>query len=196
MKNLSFILLCMCQMVFLSGQTVAQENQSKSDSKHKIKMYPSLDLLYQVGGNITSDNFVLQSGLGANVQLNFKLEDHVYWGVGTGFESLNDDQLLPLYLDIKGFVKKNKSSFFFDGQLGYAFMWNNHYSEFNNYTYEGGIRFAAGAGYKFPIDDDHMLMFSLNYKQQYSSITYESPSRDYVDRLGFNLLVFKIGFML
>ena len=196
MKNLQYSLVCLLQLVFFTNQMFAQNSNDATDTKKPLKMFPSVDVLYQVGGNITSDNFVFQSGLGANVQLNFKLEDHVYWGVGTGYETLKDDQLLPLYLDIKGFLKKNKSSVFFDGQLGYAFMWNNHYSEFNNYTYDGGLRFAAGVGYKFPLKDYHLLMFSLNYKQQYSKITYQSVSKDYTDKLGFNLLVFKIGFML
>lgn len=197
MKSRAIKIILSSVFILLVTSLVAQDKEEKKDKK-KIKVHPSLSGVYQAGGILTSDNFVFQNGLGVELMANFEMDSRVYYGFGTGFETLNDDRMIPLIVDVKGFLKKEKPCFFFTGQLGYAFMWNDHYSDYNSYDYEGGIRFAGGVGYRIPfkMKKDAMLLFSATYKQQYATINYDGPADDdYSDRLSFNLLALKMGFL-
>jgi len=169
--------------------------QDKKEDKEPIKLLPALEINYAVGGLINSDNFVFKNGLGLHAIADFEFHEKVYAGVGVGYEQLGEDQLLPIFFDLKAFLKKSKRSTYFTGQLGYALMWNDDLANYNSYTYTGGILFSPGVGYKLPLENAGTVMFNVSYRQQYGSIEYESGGENYTDRLSFTLLAFKIGYL-
>ena len=171
--------------------SMAQEEKSKEP----LKLHPALELNYAIGGLINSDNFVFKSGLGIHAIADFEVSKKVYVGAGVGYEQLDEDQLLPIFFDLKAFAKKDKRSVYFTGQLGYALMWNDDLARYNSYTYTGGILFSPGVGYKLPVKKAGTIMFNVSYRQQYGSIEYESAGENYTDRLSFSLLAFKIGYL-
>lgn len=174
--------------------TINAQEKEKKDKKNKVKLHPSIEAGYMVGGLINSDNFVFKSGISAHLIADFKLNGNVYYGIGAGYEQLKNDKFVPIFLDVKGFLKKNKPSMFFSGQLGYTLAWNDKLYNYNSYSYKGGIMFSPGIGYKIPVKD-HVWMINVSYRQQFARIEYEAPGNKYTDELSFVLLAFKLGLL-
>lgn len=172
----------------LSTPVLAQE-------KEPVKVHPSFEINYGVGGLINSENFVFKNGLGAHAIADFEFHERVFAGFGVGYEQFDSDQWVPIFFDLKAFIKKNKRSAYFTGQLGYTLMWNDNYARYNSYTYTGGIMFSPGLGYKLPLEKAGALLFNVSYRQQFASIEYEAAGENYTDRLSIVLLAFKIGYL-
>lgn len=168
---------------------------TQKNEKEPIAFHPSVELNYAIGGLINSENFVFKNGIGLHAIADFEFHERVYAGLGVGYERLDNDQWLPIFLDLKAFTKKNKRSAYFTGQLGYTLMWNNDFARYNSYTYTGGIMFSPGIGYKLPLEKSGTMLFNVSYRQQYASIEYEAAGENYTDRLSFVMLAFKIGYL-
>lgn len=165
------------------------------DKKKTVQLHPELNVYYQAGGLINSDNFVFRNGIGINAAAHFKFHNKVYYGIGMGYEQLGSEHAVPIYLEVKAFLKKSKSSAFFTGQLGYAFVWNDNLANYNSYESIGGILISPGVGYKLTLSNKQNLMFSVHYKNQYAKIKYETVGKEFEDKFTYNLLVFKIGYL-
>ncbi len=177
-------------ITLLVFNTLAQD-----EKKEPIEFHPSLEVNYAIGGLINSENFVFKNGIGLHAIADFEFHERVYAGLGVGYERLDNDQWLPIFVDLKAFTKKNKRSAYFTGQLGYTLMWNDDFARYNSYTYTGGIMFSPGIGYKLPLEKAGTMLFNVSYRQQYGSIEYESAGENYTDRLSFVLLALKIGYL-
>ena len=185
------IVLVVAAFACIASASLAQDKKEKEP----IQFHPALEVNYAIGGLINSDNFVFKNGLGLHAIADFEFHEKVYAGIGVGYEQLGEDRLLPIFMDLKAFLKKSKRSAYFTGQLGYALMWNNDLANYNSYTYTGGILFSPGVGYKLPLENAGTVMFNVSYRQQYGGIEYESGGENYTDRLSFTLLAFKIGYL-
>lgn len=177
-------------LFFLAVSGFAQEKENEP-----LKIHPSFEVNYGVGGLINSENFVFKNGLGAHAIADFEFHERVFAGLGVGYEQFDNDQWVPIFFDLKAFIKKNKRSAYFTGQLGYTLMWNDDYARYNSYTYTGGIMFSPGIGYKLPLEKAGTLLFNVSYRQQYASVEYEAAGENYTDRLSIVLLAFKIGYL-
>lgn len=180
--------------ILLANTTALSAQEKEKKDKPKFKLHPSIEANYLVGGLINSDNFVFKSGIGGHFIADFKFSDKVYYGIGAGYEQLENDNFVPIFLDVKGFLKKKKASAYFTGQLGYSIAWNDDLYNYNSYSYKGGIMFSPGIGYKIPVKD-HTFLINVSYRQQFARIEYDAPGETYKDDLSFVMLAFKLGLL-
>ncbi len=160
-------------------------------------IHPSIETSFFIGGILNSDNFVLRSGPAIHLEGNWLVDDHVLVGVGSGYEHFGEEQGVPVYLTTTGLLKKNKSSGYFTGKLGYTFMHSDAFARFRNHEFQGGIRYSIGTGYKIALDADHMLMFGLNFMQQFARITYtDEGTGTFEDALIYSFIGFHMRLIL
>ena len=183
-------------LYFLQSSFVATAGGDDKKGKDWV-FHPSFETGLLLGGRINNENFVYESGYFAYLIADVQVSKKVYYGLGSGFNMLEDKTFIPVFVDFKGsFESFNKSSSYFSCQLGYSIASYNDDFEYENVNYKGGIMFSPGFGYRFNIRDSYCLLINISYQHQFGEIEYSaSGGRKISEGMDFDLLFFKLGFM-
>jgi hypothetical protein len=97
-------------------------------------------------------------------------------GLGLGMEQYGDFTTLPLFAQVRGYLRNHRVTPFYHGSVGYGFAWYDNPDNVNEVEFEtkGGLYWEIGVGYKVhfkPLS----LLFNLGYKQQVTVRDFESP---------------------
>lgn len=188
-----FNILLILLLCFLGRQLQAQEEEDKTN----VKFYHELQISGLIGGQISNENFVYQSGLSAQYLANLRLSKRVSYGFGFGYERLiGEETFLPIFLEFKGFTSKKKHPNFLSMQLGYAFAQHPGEEAFVNYRFQGGLFFSPGIGRQFKLGKEIAFALSLHYKHQFARLSYENFGTRYEETLNFDFLVLRLAMSL
>ncbi len=143
---------------------------SFSNAQAKMKANPAVKFttIVQAGilegeANKTFGQFQLVNGIQYNAW---------FYGLGLGVDYYGDKRSVPLFLDIKGDLKKGKKTPFVYADAGYNFSWLREGDKMNfwgtDYKTRGGLFYETGLGYKFILKNKMALGLSAGYsfKQQ------------------------------
>lgn len=122
------------------------------------------------------------------------LGDHFHLGAGIAYEKYDDFQLLPIFLDIHAYTRKQMNSPFFAMQIGYAHGWDKRYQSLEYYDFKGGALIAFDYGRRIPIQKSTSFSIALGLRFQQSRIQFDDASLyEYKEQINMILLNFKAG---
>lgn len=184
---------CICLFTPLYGQ----EEEDEDKSENSLKLHHTAELGFSIGGQVSNDNFVLETGKLFQYTADLQASTRVYYGIGAGIEKFDSETFIPVFASFKGLLKKKDSTPYLTAQMGYAFASNSSLYSYDGYSYRGGILFSPGFGYKLSVKDKYSILFSVNYKHQFAKLNYETYDlHKYQDNLNFDLISFRVGILL
>lgn len=190
-----FIFCFLCLSLPSFAQDEDDEDEEK-DSK-SLNLHHTVEAGFSIGGQLSNDNFVYETGRLFQYTADVQASTRVFYGLGLGIEKFDTETFIPLTASFKGLLKKKDSTPFLTAQLGYAFASNNNVNDYAGYSYQGGLLFSPGFGYKLSVKDKFSILFSVNYKHQFATLKYETFDRQvFRDNLNFDLLSFRVGILL
>lgn len=175
-----------------------EEDEEEEDKEKKsLNLHHAIEAGFALGGQLSNDNFVYETARSFQYTADVQVSTRVYYGLGIGIDKLDTETFVPLFASFKGLLKKKDSTPYLTAQLGYAFASNRNLYNYAGYSYQGGILFSPGLGYKLSVKDKYSVLFSVHYKHQFARLKYETFDRKvYQDHLNFDLLSFRIGLLL
>jgi hypothetical protein len=187
--------------LYLSLPAFAQDDDDEGEDKDKGKksfnLHHTAEVGFSLGGQLSNDNFVYETGRLFQYTADVQVSARVYYGLGIGVEKFDTETFVPLTASFKGLLKKKDSTPYLTAQLGYAFGYNSNVNDYAGYSYQGGLLFSPGFGYKLSVKDKYSILFSVNYKHQFATLKYETFDRQvFRDNLNFDLLSFRVGILL
>ncbi len=109
-------------------------------------------------------------GLTAGLINGYQWNRFIGTGIGVGYEMMDDISTIPLFLELKGFVKRGKVTPFYFLRPGYGILHNANVS-MENRSEQGGKYWHAGVGYQFNFEDASMAI-SIGHLGQDALIKY------------------------
>jgi hypothetical protein len=159
MKCLKLILPCSLFLLTAQGQQKETE---------KVKFIGTFQGgILSGGAKKTAAQFQLLAGIKKNAWL---------VSLGLGFDYYGYKRSVPLFIDIKNIIGRNKNAPFVYAAAGYNFSW----LQSNEKTViwladlgkeKGGLYYDAGAGYKFSLNNKMAFGFSAGYSYKEQSET-------------------------
>lgn len=103
----------------------------------------------------------------------YQFNQYLGTGLGVGLNRFGNYISLPIYASVKGYIKNQKVSPFYFGDIGYGFAWktNEEQDGFIVDNVQGGLYWQLGAGYQINFYKS-ALVFTLGYVQQNSKADY------------------------
>jgi hypothetical protein len=179
------------------AQDEDNEDEDKSKGRKSLNLHHTAEVGFSIGGQLSNDNFVYETGRLFQYTADVQVSARVYYGLGIGVEKFDTETFVPITASFKGLLKKKDSTPYLTAQLGYAFGSNSNVNDYAGYSYQGGLLFSPGFGYKLSVKDKYSILFSVNYKHQFATLKYETFDRQvFRDNLNFDLLSFRVGILL
>ena len=162
----------------------------------KKKLNTRIEFGFDRGIQLSKNFPILKSGEQFNVSVSKVYGSHFEAGVGAGYQNLEDEQFIPIYLLLVGKTKAGNGPYI-ESSVGHAYGENSKYEHTVTSNFEGGKYFSTGIGYEFNIKNQYAFLASCNYIRQQSQVKYYQEERvNYIENLTFDLIVFKIGLLL
>jgi hypothetical protein len=138
---------------------------------------------------------ILKSGYIANVNLSKPFGQHVQFGFGSAYISLEKENFIPIYAYVKAHKKSGKNSYYFESSLGVSKATNYDFKNSIDTKFSGGTYFAPGFGYRYNVNKKWSLSSGINYIMQKAKLDQidENQNVFYTEPLNIDLIVFKIG---
>ena len=183
-----FILFFSLIFSFAQGQNLPLTKKKKLNTRIEFGVDRGIQL---------SKNFpILKSGEQFNLSVSKLYGSHFEAGIGVGYQNLEDEQFMPIYLLLVG-KRKVGSGPYIESSIGYSYGKNRNYEHAVTSSFEGGKYFSTGIGYGFNINNQYTFLASCNYIMQQSQVKhYEGETVNYIEDLIFDLIVFKVGLLL
>jgi hypothetical protein len=107
----------------------------------------------------------------------YQFNKYLGTGLGIGMNKFGNYFTLPVYASIKGYLKDQKISPFYHGDIGYGFAWADHDDNdpFRIKNVKGGLYWQLGVGYQFSFYDTSFILV-IGYLNQYSTAEYDFQS--------------------
>ncbi|XOV91203.1 MAG: hypothetical protein ACFHWX_13435 [Bacteroidota bacterium] len=144
-------------------------NSSKSLFK-KNKVFTEVEKGYYnaVGLGMSFGNAV--PGLSINLVNGYQWGRILGTGIGIGYEAMDDISTIPVYAEVKGYLKQGKNIPYLFVRPGYGFL--NNADTFGETSDEkGGIYWNAGMGYQFNFEYSSMVI-SIGHMGQDATVSY------------------------
>jgi len=189
MKNSNYCILFFSLIFsFAQGQNLPLTKKKKLNTRIEIGIDRGVQL---------SKNFpILKSGEQFNLSVSKLYGSHFEAGVGVGYQNLEEEQFTPIYLLLVG-KRKVESGPYIESAIGYSYAKNSKYEHAVTSSFEGGKYFSTGIGYEFNINNRYAFLASCNYIMQHSQVKhYQQGRADYIEKLTFDMIVFKVGLLL
>ena len=183
-----FILFFSLIFSFTQGQDLPITKKKKLNTRIEFGVDRGIQL---------SKNFpILKSGEQFNLSVSKLYGSHFEAGIGVGYQNLENEQFMPIYLFLVG-KRKVDGGPYIESAIGYSYAENSKYEHTVTSSFEGGKYFSTGIGYKFNINNKYAFLASFNYIMQHSQVkNYEAEVVNYIEELTFDLIVFKVGLLL
>lgn len=102
----------------------------------------------------------------------YRFNPYIGTGIGIGIDGYDRITMMPVYLSLRGHLKKNNVTPFYFMNVGYSAAWENDNTAGVEYEYvRGGFMIQPGLGYMFALKN-MALYFNVGYKIQHSEIAY------------------------
>lgn len=168
MKKLFKFALLACFLLGANHLKAQKDEEFAVDSN-----YQTFGISYFFGGQIYNGNFVYNPGYKLEAGYYKALNKRVLVGVNAGYAAFSENEnFIPIAVDIIGFAKKDKQSPYYSMHLGYSFAWDNDYNSYKHYNMSGGVNLGVDFGKRFVIKDK-MLLFNFSYQHQFAHLEYD-----------------------
>lgn len=181
-----------CIFLLIPGSFAYGQQDS---TKHRL-LHPMLEAGVMTGGEVSNGVFLYRNAKLAELSLNIRSGEKIYYGIGSGVEVFRDDHFIPLFIQFKGMSSRKSSSSFISVQAGYGFTSSVKTYSLQNVKTKGGLFFSPGIGYKLKVERK-LILLSVNYKHQFTRLEYTGVSTEVYDHeANLHLLSFKAGLLL
>jgi len=132
----------------------------------------------------------------------YQINKHWQTGLGLGMDVIYSSLLFPVYFDTKYFFRKKEISPFIGGFVGYSFQTKKDDDPVYDYYYnqneiKTGRMYGFEVGIRNYTKDNFGYTFSIGYRFQYLSTTYEDwfYNTEVLEEHFLNRFKFNIGIM-
>lgn len=126
------------------------------------------------GGIIENERLIYNPGWMVQFCVDKELSKAVDIGLGVGLQGLEEETILPVFLDIKARMKDREHSPFLAVNIGGTKGWSSTYRNLSNFDYEGGFYFSTYYAFDFPINEKMSLLIAMGYIHQNGEIEYSA----------------------
>lgn len=134
--------------------------------------------------NVTTAAFTFQTVNG------YKFNQYLFTGIGIAADLYATQTIVPVFASIRGdFISKGVFVPFYFADGGYGIDITSSTTEI---SYKSGPMFAAGVGFKIPINNGPGFMVSFGYRLQKGATVESGLQRDYSN----NRIALRAGFYL
>ena len=159
-----------------------------------LRTFQRLDVSYAFGVQIKNENFIYNPGIGFQMVYGLQPKKDIGIGIGTGYQSFNQEQFIPVFFEIYGYTQKKKNTPVIKTQLGYSLGWYDGNVDADEYSFKGGFFMDAGVAMKYYMDSKYALQFELSYRHQFASMDYVIYNiGDYSEELNYDMILITIS---
>jgi hypothetical protein len=195
--NYAFIafLILLCPDTYAFQEDPDEDEEGKE--KDKIELAFHLAAGYSLGGQMFDEVIIVESGTSFEFITEVKASSRVFYGLGLGYDKLDTESFMPVFLSFKGLLNKKDNCPYMSFRMGYSFGRDKDFNAYDNYDYRGGLIFGAGIGRMFDVRDKFRIMLSISLNHQFVRIDYETyDSARFTENINYDLLTFRLGIML
>jgi hypothetical protein len=139
----------------------------------------------------TTINGVTTAAFSFQTILGYKLTSSFNVGVGAGADLYATQTVLPVFGTLrKDLIEKIGYSVFCFGDAGYG--WNITQNTVTGTSYQGGLLYAAGIGFRIPFNNNAGFLLSVGYRYQKTTVTEENVPSAVI----YRRLALRAGFYL
>lgn len=141
---------------------------------------------------------ILKSGAQLNFSVSKSISPYVEAGMGSGRMILENETFTPFFLHLKASRKAHENSLFFTADIGHSQANSSDFDNNTNTIFKGGSYFSPSVGYQFVINDRWLFYISSAYTMQKAQLSHLNSQQliYHTEHLSFDLLSFKLGFLL
>ncbi len=167
-------------IIVIQGEEILQVTKETRNKKQQTQMVGSSNFFNSLEGGI----LLGQSDQGQEAHLSirnvtgYQINPHLSAGIGIGIDSYADSNVFPVFLDLRGYVLRNRMvNPFAYVNMGYGFTSADDIDEFVD-TQRGGMMYKVGLGTQIKLNKGLEWMLSFGFGQQ-------STYAEYTDWQGF-----------
>jgi hypothetical protein len=171
----------------------AQEDSSAEDSR-TLEIRSDIQGGIVMGGQVVNEKFIYKPGVMGQFSLNAQISPKVYAGIGVSMLSLEDETILPVYLDLKAFFNEGAQSSFIGLNVGASVAWSDYYRNVAEFEYEGGLYFSPYYSFQFPLSDDINFLVVTGLVHHIGEIEFITEfDEEYEERFAMDFLTIRAG---
>lgn len=183
-------------LMLVSPELFAQDTTQTEDDERPAKrtvVFVEAGLL--AGGQPDKDQFTYKAGWAGYGGIDIVANKEVRYGIGAGYEDFKEEIMLPVFLEFRGYAKKDKDGMYIHGMLGYTFAWRKTADVAEEFIkYQGGIMVSPAIGYAIRPKNGLEVMISLAYRHQFMHTEINNNAGSvYHERLDYDFLSFRMG---
>ena len=169
-------------------------SQIDSVYKQKLVIKHNLETGLVIGGQITNDNFIYNSGAIVYYTANIPFKEKFFIGGGFAIESFDKETIIPLFANFKASLSKNNRWYIFT-DIGGTLVRNKYFASFTKYEYWGGFYYSTGISYQVPVTENISFISNIGLIHQNNWVEYTTIGGSlYKEKVSFNLLNLRVGF--
>lgn len=177
---------------FISHEAWTQ-NLTDVPEKKRLQINSDFQAGILMGGQVVNESFIYKPGVMGQFSLNAELSPRVQGGIGVAVISLEDETILPVYLDFKAFFGESNSSFL-GLNIGASAAWSDYYRNVSEFQYEGGLYFSPYYTFQFPISDKMNFLVSTGLVHSIGEIEFFTEfDEEYEERFAMDFLTIRAG---
>jgi hypothetical protein len=168
--------------------------QDDTASKGKLDIKTDIQVGMIAGGQILNQEFVYESGVMGQFGVTARLSPAIRLGLGLGLQSLEEETILPFFLDLKAQFKEGENAPFLGLNIGSSTGWSSFYDNLPGYEYEGGFYFSPYYSFQFLVSEEVNVLFSMGYIHQIAEVEYIMEfAEEYEERFSLDFLTLRTG---
>ncbi len=170
-----------------SLQALTQEGLVKGD----LSLF--LEGGYLIGGQVTSNTFLYQSGVTSRVGISKEINQHFDVGIGMGVDTYDFIEFFPAFLRLEAKSNLEKNGMFVS-HVGYSFAHSKDHSSVIEQEFGGGFFLELGRNWNYRISENISLTTGLSLKHQFAVLELENQiGEDLEEIIDFDSIHFRIG---
>ena len=189
MVVLRFKILVLAMLLGVSS-SLAQD----SSSVRPLQLKYDLQFGMLAGGQVVNENFIYKPGVIGQLGVNAKISSWIYAGLGVGLQSLEEETILPVFLDLKAHFREGDRSSFIGLNIGTSSAWSDDYRRVTEFEYEGGFYFSPYYSFQFPLSEKMNLLVVTGLIHQIGEIELHTEfHEDYDEKFAMDFFTVRAG---
>lgn len=191
--RLQFYLLYVVLSCSFSIEFSAQEDTTGEDSGI-LELRSDIQGGIVMGGQVVNEKFIYKPGVMGQFSLNAQISPKVYAGIGVSMLSLEDETIVPVFLDVKAFFNERAQSSFLGLNVGASAAWSDYYRNVSEFEYEGGLYFSPYYSFQFPLSNEISLLVVTGLIHHIGEIEFITEfNEEYEERFAMDFLTIRAG---
>ena len=149
----------------------AQDVENASETK-RLKLSSDFQVGMVAGGQVVNEQFIYKPGVIGQFSVNAEVSPWIHAGIGLAIQSLEDETILPLFVDIKAQFKEGDRASFLGLNIGTSTAWSDYYRNVSDFEYEGGFYFSTYYSFQFPLSDKVNFILATGFIHQIGEIEF------------------------